>query len=118
MSRLKKASKVLTKGRQKISGLEAIAPNLDLGNGLTLASYDKLITEAEKLLSVYNESLAETDGIGAKFILKENEVRTMSVRMLKAVLAKFGPDSVEYEQAGGVPTHKKKHPKRKPDKGS
>jgi len=118
MSRLKKTSKQVEKGRQRETGLQSIAANLDLGNGLTLVNYDKLISETEKLLNIYNELLSETDAAAAIFLAKEKELKTMSVRMLKGVLSKFGPDSVEYEQAGGVRTSRIKHHHQKPKSDS
>ena len=98
----RKSSKVLAEALERASNLRAIDPNLDLGNGLTLAAYDAKITHLQTSQDTYNGKLAQADASGNDFRADEKDVRNMSSMMLSAVKVKYGRDSNEYEMAGGT----------------
>lgn len=115
MARLKKLnSAAISKAKGRLSNLKAIDENLDLGNGLTVASYEAEITALEKKQSDYNNKLAEADELMEAFEDGETDMNSLSERMLEGVSTKFGKDSDEYETAGGTKKSERKKPVRKP----
>jgi hypothetical protein len=113
MSRAKKSSRVLIKAKQRSLGIGSISPDLDFGDNLSLAVFNGKIVDGETIMAKYNAMLSEIDGLHANLMMNEIEIKKMSARMLKAVAAKYGTDSPEYEKAGGVRDSERKHPKRK-----
>ena len=102
MSRLKRSvSKIIQNAATRASGLESISPDLDLGNGLTLAAYQAAIDDARKKQDEYNTLLSQSDEAANVFDTAERNLRDLTERMLLAAAAKYGRDSNEYEQAGG-----------------
>ena len=110
----KRKSASITKARLRMSGLEAIDPNLDLGNGLTLADYQTAVEATEAKLDSYNNLLSKSDEAGNIVKSSEKTLRELSERILEGVGSKFGHDSNEYEMAGGKRTSERKRPVRKP----
>lgn len=111
----RKTSQVITEAQTRFANMQAIDPDLDLGNGLTLAAFESEISSNQNQLDDYNAQLAKADGAGNDFKAGEKNLRTLSSRMLAAVGVKYGKDSSEYEMAGGTRTSEKKK-KKKPEK--
>jgi len=109
MSLLKRKSEVIISAKERLSGLKTISQNIDFGAGLTVLIFEDLISKADKILLGYNNSIAATDSLRTDFEKIEAELDEMSHRLLKATNARFGPDSVEYEKAGGTMKSKRKH---------
>lgn len=110
----KTTSPAITDGEQRIAGMKSIDEALDLGNGVTVAAGETLLTDARKLLADYNASLAVSDGLLNAFEEKEKELAKFNSKVLPAVGLKYGKDSAEYEKAGGVRDSERKKPVRKP----
>ena len=102
MSRQKRRSRVLADAIVRLAGIKAIHPSLDVGNGLTVKSYDQLITKLKDTLEEYNTAISTLDQLTNVVNELEQEVRDVSGRMLSGVACFYGRDSDEYEMAGGT----------------
>ena len=100
----RKGSQVIIDAQTRAANLRAIDPNLDLGNNLTLASFENEIETVQGLLEAYNALLAQADAAANDFKAGEKRLRSRSSRMLSGVSVKYGRDSNEYEMAGGTRT--------------
>lgn len=114
MAYKKKSSNELEKARRRLSGLESIGNNVDLGNNLNYQVYHDLVEKTNSVLSFYNNLLSQADAALSDLKNKEQQLADLSERMLNGVGVKFGYDSLEYEKAGGVRKSDKKPPVRKP----
>lgn len=113
MGRLRKTSKVLEKAQARAASIKSIDGALDLGGGLTLAAFNTAITNTDTALGDYNQALAAADDKSNAFVTAETTLKDMSERMLAGVGARFGKNSSQYEQAGGVRKSERKSPTRK-----
>jgi len=112
MSRLKKSnSLVIDLAEKRIAGLESIDPALSISTDLTLALYKTALTTARDAVANYNKLLSQVDEASNKLKVAERALADRSRRMLSGVEAKYGPDSDEYEKAGG--TRRSEHRKRR-----
>jgi hypothetical protein len=111
-------SRAIQTAATRAAGLESINPNLDLGDGLTLATYRAALEDARVKQTAYNGQLAQSDQAANVFDAAEVTLRDLSVRMLAAVAGKYGLDSNEYEQAGGTRRSDRKRPGRAAAKAS
>jgi hypothetical protein len=102
MSRIKKTSKIVEGANLRVAGIKSIDPKLDLGNGLTVMSYEALIEETNQALEDYNTSLSLSDEKSNIYEAKEKLLKDMHERVLLGVGFKYGKDSNEYEKAGGT----------------
>jgi hypothetical protein len=112
MARIKKTSKTVETARIRLAGLKSIDPNLDLGNGVTVAIYESKIDKAGGSLETYNTTLSVADEHQDIFENDEADLKDYHERILLGVGSKFGKDSIEYEKAGGT----RKSERRKPAK--
>ncbi len=117
MARTRRGSSVLDTARQRLAGLKAITPAPNLGPALTLAAYEQEVTTFSTSLDSYNQQLAALDELQNSLDAAETSLRDKNKRILSAVEAQFGPDSSEYEQAGGTRQSERKRPTGRP-KGS
>lgn len=103
MSRRKKTSSlVLDSAQARAAGLESIDPQLDLGGGLTLASFKAAITEAQGKMTAYNTLLSQVDEAANGFADAERKLRDLRDRTLAGIAARYGRDSDQYQMAGGT----------------
>jgi hypothetical protein len=102
--------------RQKIAGMKSIDPAFDAGNGVTLVAALAMLANAEGKLEDFNQSIATADDKDNIFVDANKEVRGFNKKVLPAAGLKYGTDSSEYEQLGGVrdSERKKRTPKPKP----
>jgi predicted nucleic acid-binding Zn-ribbon protein len=91
----------------------SITPAPDFGVNLSLASYEQEINNFSRDLDGYNEKVAALDERQNALEAAETALREKNKRMLSAAEAQFGPDSSEYEQAGGTRLSDRKRPARK-----
>jgi hypothetical protein len=110
MARTKRTSTVLETARQRLAGLKSISPAPDFGTALTLAGYETDITTVSAKLDSYNEELSRLDQSQNELDSVETALREKNVRILSATEAFYGPDSSEYEQAGGTRRSERKRP--------
>ncbi|XGB42155.1 MAG: hypothetical protein LVS60_18685 [Nodosilinea sp. LVE1205-7] len=113
MVRLKRSSQILEKAERRAAGLKSIDPSLNLGNGLSLRSYCRLMDRLREQIADYNETLALADRANRSVRDGEQKLRELSERMLIAVAARYGKDSPEYEMAGGTRRSNRKRPHRR-----
>ncbi len=113
MPKRKAASKHIEKAGKRLSGLKSINEQLDLGNNLTVEAYEAIITDATNKLDTYNQALSTLDSKQNEWKAAEKQLRDLNERMLIGVAAKYGKDSNEYEQAGGIKKSERKRPVRK-----
>jgi len=106
----------LDKARTRLAGTKSISPDLDLGNGLTNASYEEQIVLTEKSVSRYNTSLSTTDDLYNDAQAQIKKLNDWNSRILIGVASKFTTDSSEYEMAGGVRKSERKKPTPKTKK--
>ena len=112
MARQKRKSNVLDSAQQRAAGLASISSTLDLGNGLTLVSFNSAIADTRTKLDAYNAALSTADSANNALLQAEKSLTTLNERMLLGVATKFGKDSSEYEMAGGVRKSERKRPAR------
>jgi len=115
MGRRKRQSAALRKARKRLAGVEAINPSLNLGNGLTAASYRTAISQLEANLKTYNTKLSKVDELLNIIQRSEDDLNELSDRLLRAIAGIYGTDSDEYEKAGGTRKSEKKKPSSSTD---
>lgn len=114
MARRRRTSPILDAARQRLAGLKSITPVPDFGAALTVPAYEAKITGFNNRLDTYNQHLAAIDDEQNAVDAEEEELREMNRRILSAVEATYGPDSSEYEAAGGTRVSERKKPAAKP----
>lgn len=111
MARQKRSSEILEKASRRADALSSINEKLDLGNGLTLANFQKKVEEMRDKQTVYNRRLSGVDQAYNDMLDTEKDLAQLTERMLTAVAAIYGRNSNEYEMAGG--TRRKERRRRK-----
>jgi hypothetical protein len=86
----------------RLAGVKAIAPDLDLGNGLTVENYQTAIAEMDDLINSYNTQMSSIGEVRNRIREKEKALNDLNERMLIGVGAKYGKDSNQYQMAGGT----------------
>jgi hypothetical protein len=102
MARAKRSSSVLESARQRLAGLKAITPAPSFGPSLQITDYEQEINDFSAKIDRYNGMLSTLDDLQNEIEADEGNLRSKNTRMLSAVEAQFGPDSSQYEQAGGT----------------
>jgi hypothetical protein len=102
MSLKKRNAKILAVAKARLNNMKSVAPNLDLGNGLSTSTFDDIINSYESKENAYNGLIAQVDAARKDVDDEEDVLRDIHERMLAAVLAKYGHNSVEYAKAGGT----------------
>jgi hypothetical protein len=113
MARPKRKSAVLETARQRLAGLKAITPAPNLGPNLQLSDYEQEINAFSAKLDGYNGMLSTLDDLLNEVDAAESELRGKNARMLSAAEAQYGPDSSQYEQAGGTRQSERKRGSKK-----
>ncbi len=101
------------KAQNRKSGMKLTETTIDFGPGLTEADYTNKIDEVSALTQSYNALLTQADSVATKLDNAEKELAELSMRFLNAIGAKYGFDSVQYENAGGVRTSDYKRSSKK-----
>ena len=102
MARRKRTSTILEDARKRMAGLKSITPPPNFGTNLQLADYEQKINDFSAKIDRYNQLLSSLDDLQNDIVADEKELRTINSRMLSASEAQYGPDSSQYEQAGGI----------------
>lgn len=113
MGRLRRTSKALERAVTRSSNLKAIDPALDFGNNLNITKFDAGIEELRAALDEYNQTLATIDELNEKVSRLEKSISDTNARMLTGVATRWGKDSTQYEQAGGVRTSERRRATKK-----
>lgn len=101
MARRKRSSTILEKAERRASGMNSIGADLNLGNDLTLDAFWDDIHDLREMQQAYNQLLSSVDQAYNEMLIAEKALAVKSERLLKAVAVIYGPDSSEYEMAGG-----------------
>ena len=96
-----------------MSGLKSITPRPNFGPALDLDQYEEEINAFSTNLDKYNETLSLLDRLANELDTGEAQLREKNRRMLSATEAQYGPDSNEYETAGGTRTSDRKYTVKK-----
>jgi hypothetical protein len=115
MGRTRRFSKILEKAEVRSQSIKSINATLDLGSGLSAASFDQAINDTRTKLQAYNQAIATIDEKQNDLNESEKFLNDLSERMLAGIGAHFGRDSNEYEKAGGTRKSERKRPARKAD---
>ena len=121
MSRLKRKSAILETARRRLAGLKSISPAPDLGPDLTAAAIEAEVEAYTARQDSYNSKLAAVDDETNQLDDHEQRLNDLSQRLYAAVKGRFGPDSSELEQVGGVRRRDRKQngrPRRGPKSSS
>ncbi|MGJ5675930.1 MAG: hypothetical protein ACR9NN_20320 [Nostochopsis sp.] len=111
MKQRKRNSIALTKAERRIEGIQMIHPELDFGNGLSIASYNTKILELRDKLAAYNQARAMIEKTQNALVEAERELNVYSEQMLLSVASRYGKNSAEYGMAGGTRrSERKKRP--------
>ena len=112
MSRPKRKSTVLETARQRLAGIKKISPAPNFGTGLTLEGFEAEIDGFSDDQDSYNGDIAALDEKTNLLDARERQLADLNQRMLATVKGLFGPDSNEFELAGGVRRSDRKRPAR------
>ena len=94
--------------KARLAAIKSINPNLDLGNGITVAVYEAAIGDFSTTVGLYNTTLSTVDDLYNSSIAKIAVMQDLTERVLSGVASKFGKNSSEYEMAGGTRKAEKK----------
>lgn len=97
----KRKSLVLEKAKRRLKALQALNPDLDLGNGLNLATYAAAIEELQARLDTYNATVERLAQSRTEIEQIEQDLAPEVERMLSAAATIYGKNSDEYEMVGG-----------------
>ncbi|WP_086689918.1 hypothetical protein [Nostoc sp. T09] len=98
----KRSSRILEKAQKRVSGMQAIDPNLDFGNSNSLQNMLQQIEELRNKINNHNTALAVVDASKTDIDKLEKSLGVLCENMLMSVAGKYGKESAEYVQAGGV----------------
>ena len=117
MARRKRNSPVLEAAHHRLAGLNSITPTPNFGATLTIPAYTTQISDFTATLDHYNQMVSTLNDLQNQLDAAEAALNDTNKRMLTAAEAHYGPDSSQYEQAGGKRLSERKRPPRKmPDK--
>lgn len=102
MARKKRTSAISGKAKTRLAGLKSIDPALDLGNGMTVAAFEAVITQTDDSVHDYNTTLSSLDDKLNTISGNERTLTDWYERMLLGVGTRYGKNSSEYEMAGGT----------------
>ena len=113
MARLKRKSTVLETARLRLSGIKSITPAPDFGPNLQINDYEQEINAFSAKVDRYNGMISSLDDLQNEIETDEKNLRDKNARMLAAAEARYGSDSSEYEQAGGIRRSERKRSSKK-----
>ena len=113
MARIKRNSAVLETARERLAGLKSINPKPNFGPNLDVDQYEQEVEAFSAKLDEYNNTLSLLDRLQNELEGPEAALNEKNRRMLAATAATYGPNSSEYEVAGGTRTSERKRTTRK-----
>ena len=116
MARKKKKSAVLEKSQERLTGLKTIDVKVDLGNGITSATFEKEVGSLRQQIEAYNMLLTKADDAANTIETAEKQLSISAENVLLGVKMKYGKDSSQYEMVGG--TRQSERRRRKPQTAS
>jgi hypothetical protein len=82
-------------------------------NTLSSENYEILVNECSDERNKYNTSLETVDRHSNNLKSSISKLKKMNSEILSGIRSKFGADSTQYEEAGGVRSSERKKPVRK-----
>lgn len=114
MARMKKTvNRDIQSAQRRLDGMKAIDPELDLGEGISVATFEAAINKPVTKISQYNSLLSQADELLNEINDDIKDVNEMSVKALLGGGFKFGKNSSQYEMMGGTRTSERKKPVKK-----
>ncbi|MFQ4144361.1 hypothetical protein [Chlorogloeopsis sp. ULAP02] len=101
MSLKTRGSAAVDKAQRRIALLKSIDEHLDLGHGLNVEAYSRLIDATRTMLEAHNTLLSNLDESRKTLTQMDKALSEMSERMLSGVATIYGKNSIEYSKAGG-----------------
>lgn len=114
MARVRTPSPAIKTADQRIIGLNGISPNLDLGDGVSVASITNQRDQAKALLDRHNTLVSELGILSNQLTEANKALNTLNSRALALVRGRYGVDSNEYERVGGTRQSERKRSPRRP----
>jgi len=115
MARPKRTSPALDAAKDRANSLATVDKTMDFGNGASLTALNVANVALQTQLDDYNQMLSDLDDALNKLEKSEDTVTDLGSRLLAGVKVKYGPDSSEYEMAGGKRKSEiKRSPRTKP----
>lgn len=109
----KTVNKDIQTAQQRLDGMKSISPTLDLGEGVSVATFETAINLPVGLIAQYNSILSQADDLLNQINDATTAMNDMSSRVLNGGKFKFGANSSEYEMLGGTRKSERKKPLRK-----
>ncbi|WP_375497906.1 hypothetical protein [uncultured Nostoc sp.] len=101
MSLKTRGSAAVDKAQRRLALLKSIDENLDLGHGLSIEAYIRLIDNTRATLEAHNTLLSNLEESRKTITQMNNALSELSERMLTGVATVYGRNSIEYSKAGG-----------------
>ncbi|MCC5609311.1 hypothetical protein LC612_21660 [Nostoc sp. CHAB 5834] len=101
MSLKTRGSAAVDKAQHRLALLKSINENLDLGHGLSIEAYTRLIHNTRATLEAHNTLLSNLEESRKRITQMEQTLSELSERMLIGVATVYGRNSIEYSKAGG-----------------
>jgi hypothetical protein len=101
MSLRTRGSAAVDKAQRRLALLKSINENLDLGHGLSIEAYTRLIDNTRATLEAHNTLLSNLEESRKTMTQMDNALSELSERMLTGVATIYGRNSMEYSKAGG-----------------
>ncbi|MEZ4912139.1 MAG: hypothetical protein R2774_14915 [Saprospiraceae bacterium] len=111
--KFRRKSAAIMAAQNRLAGLMNIDPVVDLGNGLSVQSYQAKIDMTQEKLDAYVNAVAKADAARVMLGDAEKELNDFSDHIMRGVSVKFGLDSAEYVSIGGIRKKDRKRPVRK-----
>jgi hypothetical protein len=92
----------LDAAKERANSLATVDKTIDFSNGASLAALTASNEALKTQLDKYNQMLSELDDALNKLEKAESAVTDLGTRLLVGLKVKYGPDSSEYEMAGGT----------------
>ena len=102
---------------EQIARVWADNPTFTLGE-ITLQSLQTKIAEARQKREQSEELRMQMTALTNELNIRAADLAAIKTRALSGYRAVYGPNSTQYEQAGGTPTSERKRPARKNGKKS
>ncbi|BAY08821.1 hypothetical protein [Calothrix sp. NIES-2098] len=110
MSLKTRGSNAVDKAQRRLALLKSIDENLDLGHGLTVEAYSRLINHTRVMLEAHNTLLSNLEESRKAITQMDRQLSQMSERMLTGIVTVYGRNSIEYSKAGGSNRKRGKKP--------
>jgi hypothetical protein len=114
----KRESTALAKAELRLTSLKTINPNLDLGDGVSVADFITKIDETRRSLEHLNSTITMLNQLSWSLRDKELEMADLSQRLELGIASKYGKKSNEYYLLTGKSPNARKSSGKRSSTGS